>query len=89
MEFDPDKTYYTNFPGVSRPGPYTPREISKAPSGKIGSILYTDVDRQTNGLIDAKVVWADDVALYLEVKPEHDILIPWGDVLWIELENTV
>lgn len=85
MAFDPDQTYYTNMAGVEHGGPYTPRQLSKIPTGKIGSIMFVDVDGMTSGLMDVKVIWVDDVALYLEVQPEEDILIPWGNIMWIDI----
>ena len=82
--FDPDKTYYQSSP--IHPGPYTPRQISTAPDKKI-SVMYKDADGMSNGELEIKVVWVDDVALYLERSPEDDFMIPWSDVFYIQIEG--
>ena len=83
MSFDPDKYYYRNqVEGHS--GPYTPRQISDAPDKKI-DIMYRDADGMSNGELGVKVVWADDVAIYLERGTEDDFLVPWSEIFFIKI----
>jgi hypothetical protein len=83
--FDPDKVYYTNSSPI-HPGPHTPRQISNAPDKKI-DIMYKDSDGMSNGELNVKVVWADDVAIYLERGIEDDFMVPWEDVFFIQIDG--
>jgi hypothetical protein len=85
MGFDPDHNYYQNNVPTS-PGPYTPRQISNAPDKRI-DIMYKDADGMSNGELNAKVVWADDVAIYLERGAEDDFLVPWRDIIFIKIQG--
>ena len=85
MSFDPDKNYYQN-KVYGHDGPYTPRQISNAPDKKI-DIMYKDVDGMSNGELGVKVVWADEVAIYLERGAEDDFLVPWEDIFFITIQG--
>ena len=49
--------------------------------------MYKDADGMSNGELNAKVVWADDVAIYLERGSEDDFLVPWSDVFFIKIQG--
>jgi hypothetical protein len=78
MATDPDKSYYKNFSRTE--DPLTIRELSELPSRKI-DIFYKNADRIGAVDMDVKIVWADEVAIYLERGPEDDFMVPWTDVV--------
>jgi hypothetical protein len=49
--------------------------------------MYKDADGMSNGELGAKVVWADEVAIYLERGVEDDFLVPWQDIFFITIEG--
>lgn len=83
MGIDLDRTYYQN-KLVGYPGPYTPRQISQAPDKKI-TVMYKDADGSSNGEMDVKVVWVDEIAMYLERGAEDDFMVPWSDIHYIQI----
>lgn len=83
MAINLDHAYYQNAI-VGYPEPYTPRQLSKAPDGKI-TVMYKDADGNTNGEMDVKVIWVDDIAIYLEREPEDDFMVPWTEIQYIQI----
>lgn len=49
--------------------------------------MYKDSDGMSNGELNVKVVWADDVAIYLERGIEDDFMVPWEDVFFIQIDG--